>query len=118
MQNHQTLISIPAIQGHPCPNWPGIAKITRQALAGIQSQGARHYLRNITLPRFLPLAALQATHQEPEITQAIIAALQRLLRIERARRGHWTYDLNRHIGLSQALQAELAQVRPNAKMPP
>lgn len=118
MHTHRAMISIPAIQGRACPNWSGIAKITRQALAGIHSQGARHYQRNIMLPRFLPLATLQAMHQEPEITHAIIAALQRLLRVERARRGHWTYDLNRHIGLSQALQAEHAQLQHDTKTPP
>jgi hypothetical protein len=40
--------------------------------------------------------------------RAIIARLERALRAERhrARAGHWTYDLNRHIALRQAVAAE------------
>jgi hypothetical protein len=38
----------------------------------------------------------------------IVARLERALRAERnrGRSGHWTYDLNRHIALHQALAAE------------
>lgn len=41
---------------------------------------------------------------------ATIARLKRALRAERrlGRAGHWSYDLNRHFGLLQALKAELA----------
>ncbi len=40
--------------------------------------------------------------------QAIVAELEAALRAERnrARAGHWTYDLNRHIALRQAYVAE------------
>jgi hypothetical protein len=39
-----------------------------------------------------------------------VALLARELRAERAlgRAGHWTYDINRHIGLMQAYKAETA----------
>jgi hypothetical protein len=38
----------------------------------------------------------------------IVARLARALRAERqrGRAGHWSYDLNRHIALAQALDAE------------
>ena len=118
MQNPQPLISLPVAQSRNCPRWPDIAKITRQALVAIQDQGARSYDRNLMLPRFFCLAALREAHQEPDLTLAIIAALRRMLRVERARCGHWTYDLNRHIGLSQALLAERAQMAADTKTPP
>lgn len=39
---------------------------------------------------------------------AVLARLDAALRVERrkARAGHWSYDLNRHIGLLQAMKAE------------
>lgn len=48
---------------------------------------------------------------EPAPRQAVIARLRRALRIERqrGRAGHWAYDLNRHMGLLQALKSELAR---------
>ncbi len=44
---------------------------------------------------------------------AIVAGLERALRAERcrARSGHWTYDLNRHIALRQAYLAEAERLR-------
>jgi hypothetical protein len=46
---------------------------------------------------------------------AAIAKLKRALRSERqlGRAGHWSYDLNRHFGLLQALKAEAARARPH-----
>ena len=60
------------------------------------------------LPRVLPLGPDDIYGPEPETTRAIVLKLARALRTERARgrAGHWTYDLNRHIGLLQALKAE------------
>lgn len=42
-----------------------------------------------------------------------IARLKRALRSQRqlGRAGHWSYDLNRHFGLLQALKAERARAR-------
>ena len=44
---------------------------------------------------------------------AAIAKLKRALRSERqlGRAGHWSYDLNRHFGLLQALKAEASRAR-------
>jgi hypothetical protein len=44
---------------------------------------------------------------------ATIARLKRALRSQRqlGRAGHWSYDLNRHFGLLQALKAERARAR-------
>ncbi|WP_453960670.1 hypothetical protein [Amorphus suaedae] len=46
----------------------------------------------------------------PAGRRAVIARLERALRAERRRgiSGHWTYDLNRHLALKQALASEHA----------
>lgn len=48
-----------------------------------------------------------------EETKDTIARLMRALRTERQRgkAGHWTYDLNRHIALSQALRRQIDRQR-------
>lgn len=47
-----------------------------------------------------------------ETTTRIVAALKAAVRAERrrGRAGHWTYDLNRHISLVEALKAERARL--------
>ena len=51
--------------------------------------------------------------KDEESRNAATARLRRALRSERhrGRSGHWSYDLNRHIGLLQALKAEIARGR-------
>lgn len=53
---------------------------------------------------------------DEESGNAATARLRRALRSERhrGRSGHWSYDLNRHIGLLQALKAELAKANNRA----
>jgi len=43
----------------------------------------------------------------------VLAKLRRALRAERSRglAGHWSYDLNRHLGLLSAYKGELAALR-------
>jgi hypothetical protein len=55
----------------------------------------------------MPQADRRETAAEVEL---IVRQLERALRAERhrARSGHWTYDLNRHIALHQAHVAEKA----------
>jgi hypothetical protein len=50
----------------------------------------------------------------------VLAKLRRALRAERRRAlaGHWSYDLNRHLGLLSAYKGELARLgdgRPKAQ---
>ena len=70
--------------------------------------GAQHYQRKKQLRRLLPLAPEDFRDESPATTRAIILHLAQALRDERrrGRAGHWTYDLNRHIGLAQAYRAE------------
>lgn len=60
------------------------------------------------LPRLLPIGPNEITGPEPETTQALLSKLARALRTQRrlARAGHWTYDLDRHIGLAEAWRRE------------
>lgn len=70
--------------------------------------GAGVYERAQVLPRLLPVGPEDLAGPEPALGRRICLMLLRALRAERnrGRAGHWTYSLNRHIGLMQALKAE------------
>lgn len=67
-----------------------------------QYDRARH------LPRLIPIGPEEIRDDSPATRRAILTRLARALRAERnrGRAGHWTYDLNRHLGLKQAYAAE------------
>ena len=75
--------------------------------------GADHYDRQRHLPRLLGAGFENQNQEETGQTLEIVRRLSRAIRQERqlGRRGHHAYDLNRHIGLRQALRAELASLR-------
>ena len=79
-----------------------------RAADAVIADGKRAYDRSRMLPRVLPLGPEDIFGPEPETTRRILLKLASALRTERARgrAGHWTYDLNRHMGLLQALKAE------------
>ena len=60
------------------------------------------------LPRLLPIGPDEIKGPEPETTQALLRKLARALRTQRrlGRAGHWTYDLDRHMGLAEAWRKE------------
>jgi len=60
------------------------------------------------LPRLLPITDSELAPDDPEAVRRIVDRLARALRSERqrGRAGHWSYDLNRHIALAQAIDAE------------
>lgn len=71
--------------------------------------GALLYDRTRDLPKLIRLDPLgYDTTLTTADAAAIVARLKAALRAERqrARAGHWTYDLNRHIALRQAFVAE------------
>ncbi len=70
--------------------------------------GMDGYDRTRHLRRLLPVGPDQVADDSPAARRAILKMLARALRAERnrGRAGHWTYDLNRHIALSQAYAAE------------
>ncbi|MBN9022365.1 MAG: hypothetical protein J0H08_09810 [Rhizobiales bacterium] len=77
-------------------------------------EGCRRYDRARHLPRVIPVGPDEVADSSPEGRRAILRKLARALRAERSRgrAGHWTYDLNRHIALSQAFAAERRAVGP------
>lgn len=79
----------------------------------IVARGVAHYDRHRILPRLVPATPDMLTDRSAENGARIVATLERALRAERARgrAGHWTYSLDRHIGLTQALAAEKAALR-------
>jgi hypothetical protein len=74
------------------------------------------YDRTSALARFHRLSPGTIRSETPEAARAVLQEIERALRAERARRGHWTYDLNRHIALlvvHRAERARLARLRPS-----
>ena len=78
-------------------------------------KGARHYDRSRHLDRLLGPHAAFTGGAAPD-SAATLSMLKRALRSQRqlGRAGHWSYDLNRHFGLLQALKVELARARAHA----
>ena len=74
--------------------------------------GATAYVRSRDLPRLLPLWPHEIEDQSEEGRLRLLAKLRRALRAERRRAtaGHWSYDLNRHLGLLSAYKGELANL--------
>jgi hypothetical protein len=92
----------------------------KATLLEVIAAGVEVYDRERHLPRLLPLEPKDLEDSRPEARRAILARLARALRAERnrGRAGHWTYDLNRHIGLRQAYAAErqlLAEMHPGRR---
>ena len=60
------------------------------------------------LPRLIPVGQEELADVSPEGRRGILRRLAEALRGERrrGRAGHWSYSLDRHIGLFQALAAE------------
>lgn len=86
-----------------------IQSVARESLSGVIEQGAQLYKRERMLWRlfdkYSDLSAFRTT-PEPQLTQNIIADLEKGVARELNRRGSWAFDANRLIGLRQALLAE------------
>ena len=68
--------------------------------------------RALHLSRLVPLWPSEIESRDLAAAQRVVAALERALRGERrrGRAGHWSYDMNRHMALAKALQAERARL--------
>jgi hypothetical protein len=88
---------------------PGAASAIDRMVEG----GARCYSRARDLPCLLPLWPRELADFTAGGTLRILAKLRRALRAERrrARAGHWSYELNRHIALLAAYKGEIALLR-------
>lgn len=91
----------------------GITEVAGRSIAGRIDAGRDSYDRTRHLPRIIPVGPDEVADQSPAGRTAILQKLARALRAERTRgrAGHWTYDLNRHIALSQAYAAERRAAR-------
>jgi hypothetical protein len=84
-----------------------------RAVAGSVRAGAIRYERAFHLPRLIRAVPSEFAGTDAAATRWIVSRLERAIAAERrrGRSGHWTYDINRHIALAQALKAETARLR-------
>jgi hypothetical protein len=89
-------------------DWSALGDRANAALARTIRAGARSYDRMRDLPGLTRLDPMLMQAGTAGSAALIVARLAAALRAERnrARSGHWTYDLNRHIALRQAYVAE------------
>lgn len=90
-----------------------IGQAARRSLDRVVAAGRENYCREKMLPRLIRATPAELDDGSATMQRTILTRLARALRAERnrGRAGHWTYDLNRHIGLKQAYDAE-RQKRP------
>lgn len=84
-----------------------------RAVDAVVTSGMGVYERK-RLSRLIAIGPDEINAAEPAATRLIVLRLAQALRGERARgkAGHWTYDLNRHIGLAQAYRSECERLEP------
>lgn len=99
--------------GRQARRGPGITGRAARAIERSIRAGAKFYDRARDLPALIRHDPCQEAADTAEGIEAILGRLERALRAERnkARSGHWTYDLNRHIALRQAYQAEAERLQ-------
>ena len=76
--------------------------------------GALAYARARDLPKLIALWPRELDDYSEGGSRNVLAKLRRAFRAERRRAlaGHWSYDLNRHLGLLSAYRGELARLSP------
>lgn len=83
----------------------------RCAVAGAAAADDTIWDRRRMLPRLIAVGPEELADEGPEGRLEVIRRLHRALRGERmrGRAGHWSYSLDRHVGLVRALAAERRQ---------
>ena len=83
---------------------------TKSVFGSMARAGAAAYVRSRDLPKLIPLWPHELLDHIPEGCHRLLMKLRSALRAERRRAlsGHWSYDLNRHLGLISAYKGELA----------
>lgn len=89
-------------------NRPDLHLRARSALRGVIRDGMEAYVRERMLPRLIPVGPDEIADASRDGRLVILRRLAVALRGERTRgrAGHWSYSLDRHIGLVQAMAAE------------
>jgi len=84
--------------------------VAKRVFATMADAGARVYSRPRDLPKLIALWPHELADESSKGNLYILGKLRRALCTERRRAlsGHWSYDLNRHLGLLSAYKAELA----------
>jgi hypothetical protein len=84
----------------------------RRLFGPIAEARAAAYARARDLPKLIALWPHELDDESPEGCRRILAKLRSALRAERRRAlsGHWSYDLNRHLGLLSAYKGETARL--------
>ena len=82
----------------------------RDALESAISASRAAYDRHVVLGRLYRLSPETIRSETVDAARKVVAEIERAMRRERARCGHWTYDLNRHIALHVAHRAETARL--------
>lgn len=84
----------------------------RASLRGIARAGAKKYQRG-DLTRLIGLWPHEIADRSLPGTAALLVKIRAAIRAERRKglAGHWTYDLDRHLGLLGAYRAELTRLR-------
>jgi Family of unknown function (DUF6477) len=87
---------------------PKFVGLARESIGALVRAGVESYQRGRHLPHLIPIAMDRLADLNIDSHRSIVTKLARALRAERSRgrAGHWTYDLNRHIALLQAYEAE------------
>ena len=89
-------------------------RITARSMFGtMEAAGAAAYSRPRDLPKLIALWPHELEDDSQDGIFRVLAKLRHALRAERRRglAGHWSYDLNRHLGLLGAYKGELAALR-------
>jgi hypothetical protein len=87
---------------------PDNACTTKRIFGPLAEAGAAAYSRARDLPKLIALWPHELDDHTLQGCLLVLAKLRSALRTERqrARSGHWSYDLNRHLGLLGELKAQ------------
>jgi hypothetical protein len=106
-----------SLQQGSCPQQSisdeALPRLIARAVDRTIENGVAIFRREIMLPRLIPVAPDEMADHSAAGRSRIVRRLAKSLRGERTRgrSGHWTYSLDRHIGLLQAFKAERAALR-------
>ena len=95
------------------------SSIKSRVFGPVIESGGVAYVRMRDLPRLIALWPHELADETLPGRLRVLAKLRSALRTERrrARAGHWSYDLNRHLGLLSAYKGELAALRERSPTP-
>ena len=85
-----------------------LRQAARCGLAAVIEKGVEGWDRRRMLPRLIPIGPEELLDESHAGRLAVLKRIASALRGERTRgrAGHWSYSLDRHLGLVQALAAE------------